>query len=51
MKNGTFTYRSYDGTTKTLPVRECPDPMRTRVYLEQLTGHPVAWRETPRMGH
>lgn len=44
MKTGTFMYTTY-GRQHTLPVRDCPNPLAVKAFLEELTGAPVQWRE------
>lgn len=46
MKDGTFTYRSQlDDVVRTIPVRECPNPVAVTQVLADLFGTPVTWRE------
>lgn len=45
MKTGTFTYLGHDGRRRYLRVQECPNPFRTRVLLQEITGTQVRWQE------
>lgn len=46
MKTGTFTYLTHDGRRAYLRVRECPNPMKVREFLEGLLDRPVRWQES-----
>lgn len=38
MQSGTLIYTAYDGKTRRLRVRDCPNPAIARALLESLVG-------------